>query len=60
MPIQLRLKNDHSFGPEDIVRLTAAFEATLSKLGLVDRSDPITAEVATLVIDLAKHGERHS
>jgi hypothetical protein len=58
MPLQLRLKNDHSFGPDDIVSLTTAFKATLSKLGLADRSDPITSEVAILVIDLAKKGER--
>lgn len=58
MSLQFRLKNNHSFGPDDIVSLTTAFEATLSKLGLANRTDPITSEVAILVIDLAKKGER--
>src|SRR5438034_929708 len=36
---------------------TAAFEAALSKLGLVDRQDPLTMTVAKLVMQLAKDGE---
>jgi hypothetical protein len=59
VPIRFALKNDHSFGPEDVVHLSAAYEAALSKLGLVNRSDPITTEVATVIIDLAKRGERN-
>jgi hypothetical protein len=35
-----------------------AFEAALSKLGLVDRTDPATMAVAKLIIELAKEGER--
>jgi hypothetical protein len=58
MPLQFGLKNDHSFGPDDITSLTTAYEAALSKLGLADRSDPITSKVAILLIDLAKKGER--
>ena len=46
------------FGPEDAAQLTAAFEAALSKLGLVDRTDPMTMTVAKLIIQLAKNGER--
>jgi hypothetical protein len=46
------------FGPEDIANLTAAFEAALPKLGLIDRKDPITLTVARLIIGLAKQGER--
>jgi hypothetical protein len=38
--------------------LTAAFEAALSKLGLIDRTDPVTTTVATLIIEVAKTGER--
>jgi len=38
--------------------LSAAFEAALSKLGLVDRTDPRTMAVAKLSINLAKEGER--
>ena len=33
-------------GPEDIAKMSVAFEAALDKLGLVDRSDPATHEVA--------------
>src|SRR5881392_2567821 len=34
VPIRTFLKHDHSFGPEDIANLSAAFEAARSKLGL--------------------------
>jgi hypothetical protein len=58
VPIRLFLEHDHSFGPEDIAKLSAAFEAALGKLGLVDRTDPKTTEVAKLIIEFAKQGER--
>ena len=58
MPIGTILKNDHSFGPEDIANLTAAFEAALARLALTDRKDPLTTAVAKAVIQLAKDGER--
>jgi hypothetical protein len=45
-------------GPEDIARMSAALEAALGKLGLVDRSDPAAMAVAKLIIELAKQGER--
>jgi len=57
-PIRSSLERDHSFGPEDITRLSAAFETALGKLGLVDRKDPATTAVAKLIIELAKEGER--
>jgi hypothetical protein len=60
VPIRALLENDYrsAFGPEDIANLAAAFEAALSKLGLVDREDPMTMSVAKLIIELAKNGER--
>jgi hypothetical protein len=58
VPIRPFLDRDDSFGPEDIAKMSAAFEATLGKLGLVDRSDPATAAVAKLIIEFAKVGER--
>jgi len=58
VPIGTILKNDHSFGPEDIANLTAAFEAALARLALTDRKDPLTPPVAKAVIQLAKDGER--
>jgi len=58
VPIGTILKKDHSFGPEDIANLTAAFEAALARLALTDRKDPLTTAVAKAVIQLAKDGER--
>jgi len=60
VPIRAILQNDYSaFGPEDVARLTAAFEAALSKLGLVNRNDPATLTVAEVIIALAKKDERN-
>ena len=36
--------------------LAAAFEDALSKLGLVDRKDPVTMTVAKLIIEVRKGG----
>jgi hypothetical protein len=58
MPIGAILKDDHSFGPEDIANLTAAFEAALTKIGLTERKDPLTTTVAKAIIQVAKNGER--
>jgi hypothetical protein len=58
MPNGIALENNLWFGPEDIAGLTTAFEAALSKLGLVDRNDPTTLTLAKLIIELATAGER--
>jgi hypothetical protein len=60
VPIRRILETDHGgvFEPEDVETLTTAFEAALSKLGLVDRSDPAAVAVAKLIIVLARKGER--
>ena len=58
MPIRSFLRGDHSFGPEEIAKMSAAFEAALRKLGLVDRNDPAATAVAKLIIEFAKAGER--
>jgi hypothetical protein len=58
VPVRTFLEHDHAFGPEDIASLSAAFEAALSKLELVDRTDPATMAVAKLIIEFAKQGER--
>jgi hypothetical protein len=54
--------NNHgpSFEPKDIERLTAAFEAALSKLRLIDRTDPVTTTIVTLIIEVVVTGERDS
>ena len=58
MPIRPFLDRDNSFGPEDITKMSAAFEAALGKLGLVDRTNPEAVAVAKLIIEFAKVGER--
>jgi hypothetical protein len=58
VPIRLLLEHDHSFAPDDLASMSAAFEAGLSKLGVVDRTDPRATEVAKLIIEFAKKGER--
>jgi hypothetical protein len=58
MPLRLILENDHSFGPDEINGLVAAFEDTLRALELTSREDPLTLTIARLIFDLAKQGER--
>jgi hypothetical protein len=60
VPIRDILKVEYGsvFEPEEVASLTAAFDAALSKLSLVDRKDPMTTTVAKLIIQLAKDGER--
>jgi hypothetical protein len=52
--------DDHSFGPEDIASMSAAFEAALGQLGLIERNDLATMAIAKVIIGLAKppHEER--
>lgn len=54
-----RLLQKSAFEPDDIARLTAAYELALDQLGLNDRSDPITEEVAKLIVEAAQTGEKH-
>ena len=51
-----RLLKNTTFGPEEIVRLVAAYEETLRALGLKDRSDPITQLVAEKIIAVGRLG----
>src|SRR5580700_2028495 len=53
-----RLIANGSFGPEEIKAMTAAYEAALLDLGLVDRDDPITEIVATAIVTVTSKGER--
>jgi hypothetical protein len=52
------LIQQHSFAPDDIAKLVAAFNETLGALGLANREDPVTLQVAKTIIELAKQGER--
>jgi hypothetical protein len=58
VPIRVLLHGDVWFAPEDLEKLTAAFELALSKLGLSDRRDPLAVVLAKFIIELAKEGER--
>ena len=40
--------------PERVRVLTAAYEATLERLHLTDRNDPVTEIVATTILDVAQ------
>ena len=53
-----RLIANGTFGPEEIKAMTAAYEAALLDLGLVDRDDPITEIVATAIVGITSMGER--
>jgi hypothetical protein len=53
-----RLLQNSAFGPEDIERLSAAYEEALHLLQLSDRTDPITQIVAQRIIEAAKTGVR--
>lgn len=49
-----------SLDPEEIERLTTAYEKALLALQLSNRADPITTIVAERIIEAAKTGERDS
>jgi hypothetical protein len=52
-----RLLQQSAFGPEEIGRMTAAYEQCLRVLNLANRADPITELVAKHVIEVAQTGE---
>jgi hypothetical protein len=45
-------------GPEDIRRLTTAYEKALQTIGLVDRNDPLAEMVAKKIIEIGQTGVR--
>jgi hypothetical protein len=53
-----RLLQEASFGPEEVRRLTSAYEAALQLLQLKDRTDPVCELVAAKVIQVYRLGER--
>jgi hypothetical protein len=55
-----RLLQQSAFDPEDITRMTAAYEECLRVLRLVNRADPITEFLAKHIIEVAQTGERDS
>jgi hypothetical protein len=57
MPIRQMLKDHHAFGPDEVAKLTAAFEDALQKMGSVGRDDPVALTLAGHIIELARQGE---
>ena len=57
MPIYPLLRVS-TFDPEHCQALGIAFEACLTQLGLVDRSDPLTVMIAKKIIELGQRGVR--
>lgn len=57
MAIQ-RLLTEGSFDPDDVRRLTAAYEGALDLLRLQDRRDPVTELIAAKIIQVYRLGER--
>lgn len=53
-----RLLQNSPMGPEEIAVLTEAYELTLKKLSLVERSDPITQLIAKKIIEIGQRGVR--
>ena len=43
-----------SFEPEDIAKLVAGFESALTNLGLKERNDPATTQIAKLSFNLPR------
>jgi hypothetical protein len=53
-----RLLQEAAFSPDDVSRMTAAYEAALRLLRLTDRTDPVTEIVAKKIIEVTRNGER--
>ncbi len=52
-----RLLQEAAFGPDEIVQMTAAYEAALKLLRISDRADPITELIAQKIILVVRNGE---
>jgi hypothetical protein len=57
MPIY-RLLQNMPMGPEEISRLTTAYEQALRTIGIVDRDDPLAELLARKIIEIAQTGVR--
>ena len=53
-----RLLQHAAFGPDDVARLTEAYEATLKKLNLVGGNGPLNETVARIILEIAQTGEK--
>jgi len=57
MPIY-RLLQNMPIGPEEITRLTTAYEQALRAIGIVDRDDPLAELLAKKIVQVAQTGVR--
>ena len=53
-----RLLSEAVFSPEEVGRLTAAFEAAIKLVRLKDPTDPLAELIATKIIQVFRLGER--
>jgi hypothetical protein len=57
MPIY-RLLQNLPMGPEEVSRMTTAFEKALRTVGIKDRNDPMAEMIAKKIIEIAQTGVR--
>ena len=53
-----RLLQHAAFGPDDVARISEAYEATLKKLNLAGENDPLNETVARVILEIAQTGEK--
>jgi hypothetical protein len=53
-----RLLQNSGLEPDEIKRMTTAYEKALVLLGLKDRTDPLTETVARHIMEAAETGEK--
>lgn len=51
-----RILQNSPLGPEEITRLSSAYEQALRTIGLQDRSDPLTELIARKIIEIGQTG----
>lgn len=52
------LLREGAFSPEDIARMTTAYDAAIRLLPVTERSDPIKERIASKIIEVTRQGER--
>lgn len=57
MPIY-RLLQNLPMGPEEVNRMTTAFDKALLTIGIKDRSDPMAEMIAKKIVEIAQTGVR--
>lgn len=51
-----RLLQKSAFDPDDVKRMSDAYERALVQLELKNREDPLTEEIAKLIVEVAQTG----